>query len=421
MSRRNKPVVTPSVETSTERFLHSARLGRARDLKQLSVLSDLVNGISELIHALQKERGVASIFLGSDGAQFADRLLARAVESRSLEEQVRSQIAQLDGRLGPMSCSTRFYTRVAFALRALDSLPGVREQVSALALAPQDAVKTFTELIAQLLAVGFETADIAADPETSRALVALVNFAQGKEYAGQERATAGAALSRGQLSDTDRRHLRHLESAQQRAFKMFGEFAHPRQLAAFLELSSSPKTGDYNRMRAALEPGSGSEPDATAADTWYEVTTRRIDAMSAIQDSMAAELRQLCANKLAEATAGARRVDLAEPDDLPLTVSVAMLVAGIYPANDDLPKPMRSILDVVEAQARRIDDINSQLQSARVTLAERKTVERAKGILMRSRSLSEQDAYTFLRQTAMGQNKRIFEVAEAVISVADVL
>ena len=49
-------------------------------------------------------------------------------------------------------------------------------------------------MIALLLAVGFEAADTAADPETSRALIALVNFAQGKEYAGQERATAGAAL-----------------------------------------------------------------------------------------------------------------------------------------------------------------------------------------------------------------------------------
>ena len=136
---------------------------------------------------------------------------------------------------------------------------------------------------------------------------------------------------------------------------------------------------------------------------------------------MAAELRELCANKLAEATAGAKRVAAATPDDSLLTVPVAMLVADIYPAGDGLPKPMRSILDVVEAQSRQIDDINSQLESARATLAERKTVERAKGILMRSRRLSEQDAYTFLRQTAMGQNKRIFEVAEAVISVEDVL
>ena len=92
----------------------------------------------------------------------------------------------------------------------------------------------------------------------------------------------------------------------------------------------------------------------------------------------------------------------------------------LYRMEDGLPKPMRSILDVIEAQSRRIDDINSQLESARAALTERKIVERAKGILMRSRRLSEKDAYTLLRQTAMSQNKRIFEVAEAILSMADI-
>jgi AmiR/NasT family two-component response regulator len=61
------------------------------------------------------------------------------------------------------------------------------------------------------------------------------------------------------------------------------------------------------------------------------------------------------------------------------------------------------------------------LESARVALAERKAIERAKGILMRSRRLSEQDAYGLIRQTAMKQNKRIIEVAEAIVSMADIL
>jgi hypothetical protein len=412
-------------------------LCRARDLKLLSILSDLVKGISELIHALQKERGASSIYLGSNGAHFADRLVARLAESRSLEVRVRDHLEHMDEKLDPMSCSARFYTRVAFAFRALDSLPGTREQVLSLALAPQDAVKAFTDVIALLLAVGFEAADTAADPETSRALIALVNFAQGKEYAGQERATAGAALSRGHFDAVDRRHLRHLEAAQERAFKIFTEFADPRHVTLFLELSSSPETAEFKQLRAgAYEQSPSGEPPAVSADAWYEVTTRRIDAMRGIEDCVAADLGRLCAVKLAEAKAGAKRVDAVDRDVPNLTAPFAMLVTDPEPAEgneggaagggdlygmeDGLPKPMRSILDVVEAQSRRIDDMNSQLESARVALTERKIIERAKGILMRSRRLSEKDAYTLLRQTAMSQNKRIFEVAEAIISMADI-
>ena len=71
MSRRKNPMDATQADTLADRFLRSAQLCRARDLKRLSILSDLVKGISELIHALQKERGASSIYLGSNGAQFA--------------------------------------------------------------------------------------------------------------------------------------------------------------------------------------------------------------------------------------------------------------------------------------------------------------------------------------------------------------
>jgi hypothetical protein len=435
MSRRNNPDSTQT-DTLAARFLRSAQLCRARDLKQLSVLSNLVKGISELIHALQKERGTSSIYLGSNGAHFADRLVACVAESRSLEERVRGHLEHADEKLDPMSCSARFYTRVAFAFDALNSLPGVRERVSALALAPQDAVKAFTAVIALLLAVGFEAADIAADPETSRALIALVTFAQGKEYAGQERATAGGALSRGHFDAADRRHLRHLQAAQEQAFTIFTQFADPQHVALLLELSNGPEAAEFEQTRTTgLEQDPSGEPCPVTADAWYEMTTRRIDTMRAIEDGIAADLGRLCAVKLDEAKSAAKRADAIDRDLLKRTAPFAILVTEVDPAlnnlgmaegvalygmDNGLPKPMRSIRDVVEAQSRRIDDINSQLESARVALTERKTVERAKGILMRSRRLSEKDAYTLLRQTAMSQNKRIIDIAEAIISMIDI-
>src|SRR5438270_953611 len=131
--------------------------------------------------------------------------------------------------------------------------------------------------------------------------------------------------------------------------------------------------------------------------------------MRAIEQAVAADLGRLCDLKLADAKAGATGRQ-APGSDLPnRTPPRAMLITdpqpdvdgramsgglGLYGMEEGLPKPMRSILDVVEAQSRRIDDINSQLESARVALAERKTIDRAKGILMHSRRLNEKDAYT---------------------------
>jgi hypothetical protein len=437
MNQRKKSTNESCDESLATRFWRSAKSCHARDLKHLAVLSELVQAISELVHALQKERGASSIYLGSNGAQFSDRLTACVADGRCVESRVRGRLQHVDEILEPKSRGARFCTHVAFALSALDGLPETRQQVSRLTLAPQDALKIFTQVIALLLAVGFDAADVAADADTSRALIALVNFAQGKEYAGQERAAVGAALSRGHFDPGNRRHLQNLQVAQERAFKTFMEFSDLRHVGTFFELANSPQTADFNQLREILL-GADAQSAATQAvtpDAWYQVATRRIDAMKEIEDSIAADLARICDAKLAEADAAAQCTDAIDPDASTPTAPLAMLItqvdsgAGItgmvggpeiYSVENGLPKPMRSILEVVGAQSRQIDDINSQLESARVLLAERKAVERAKGILMRQRRLSEENAYKLLRQTAMSQNKRILEVAEAIIDMAKI-
>lgn len=62
-----------------------------------------------------------------------------------------------------------------------------------------------------------------------------------------------------------------------------------------------------------------------------------------------------------------------------------------------------------------------ELEEARSELESRRLVERAKGILMKSRGLSEEDAYALLRKTAMNQNRRIAEIAQSLITAAGLL
>ena len=60
-------------------------------------------------------------------------------------------------------------------------------------------------------------------------------------------------------------------------------------------------------------------------------------------------------------------------------------------------------------------------RDTRANLAERKAVERAKGILMKQRGFDEPQAYHALRKMAMDKNLRIGQVAEHVIAVTELL
>jgi response regulator NasT len=82
---------------------------------------------------------------------------------------------------------------------------------------------------------------------------------------------------------------------------------------------------------------------------------------------------------------------------------------------------VKPILDLAIRRFNAFARMQSELDEARTALADRKTIDRAKAILMQTRGLPEPDAYALLRSTAMNQNKRIADVAEALITAHSLL
>lgn len=80
-----------------------------------------------------------------------------------------------------------------------------------------------------------------------------------------------------------------------------------------------------------------------------------------------------------------------------------------------------AILDIAVARFDETKRLRQELQDTRANLAERKTVERAKRILMKQRGFDEPQAYHALRKMAMDKNLRLGQVAENVIAVAELL
>jgi response regulator NasT len=77
---------------------------------------------------------------------------------------------------------------------------------------------------------------------------------------------------------------------------------------------------------------------------------------------------------------------------------------------------IRSILDLAIRRFHAFSRLQTDLADARSKLAEREAVDAAKRILMQSRGLTEPQAYTELRKTAMNQGRRLVDIAEAVVT-----
>jgi response regulator NasT len=82
---------------------------------------------------------------------------------------------------------------------------------------------------------------------------------------------------------------------------------------------------------------------------------------------------------------------------------------------------MKHILDLCISRFNAFSRLQTELDQTRSALAERKVIDRAKGILMKAKNFTEDEAYALLRKTAMNENRKIVEIAQSVITAAEML
>ena len=127
--------------------------------------------------------------------------------------------------------------------------------------------------------------------------------------------------------------------------------------------------------------------------------------------------------EVVSATANAPRPIICFSEDGDRDRMHAALEAGVsaYVAAGLSADWVKAVLDVAVARFEVDQKLRDELSETRMKLAERKVIERAKGLLMERHRCSEDDAYRKLRRLAMDKNLRLSDVAQRMIDVADLL
>lgn len=213
---------------------------------------------------------------------------------------------------------------------------------------------------------------------------------------------------------------------------MFADFASPSGMERWQQqCGACPDMTVIERLRRlGCTAGDGMALDCSLSSPWFEACSSRLDAMHQIEAFLAEEP---AGPMSAQAGAGRCRSESAkallemQPQPGTRAEAAAAFLGATQPAaflhaegayGLQLEK---SIVLLVQEQSMRLQDMQTEIDKARATLKERKTIERAKGVLMNYRQLSEGEAYKLIRQTAMNQNRRMLDVAEAILATVDLL
>lgn len=168
---------------------------------------------------------------------------------------------------------------------------------------------------------------------------------------------------------------------------------------------------------------------------WFALATERIDGMKQLEDALEQTLMALCQQRITAAEEACRDQaasveSLLEQQQnhthgysvfMPGDEMAASQNATQWISSDGVcPQLGRSLLSLVQAQSRRLQLLDSALTEMRASLTERKQIDRAKGMLMQHHGMTEDEAYKTLRSLAMSQNKKLVEIATAMLAVEDV-
>lgn len=269
------------------------RIETERQMENIAQLTALARSAGNVVHELQKERGMSVGFLGAEGKTFKDELNAqRALTDREIEVFVDS-LSDTALQAGDVT------TSVAAFKKNILSLATLREKVTQLGLPASEVVKFYTNVIADVLNFVGRLGTLTDSGDMANSFAAYYNLLNLKEQAGIERALLANIFSSGHFADGQLHQLSDVVSKQNVWLAQSLRLSPPEQAAMLKSrLQSTDATQALSLREAAFSHAAngGFDVDPTV---WFKVQTQRIEVMRQIEN-VAANLLWESAIKLAQ-------------------------------------------------------------------------------------------------------------------------
>lgn len=274
-----------------------------RNWRQLSTTEKLIDfsiGLGGLTHALQVERGSTFGFIQSGGTKFTHEL----PEFRKATDKELTDVLTLYAGLQKAALPKPVTDKVEAALHTLNMLTDTRQSVSRLGITAEEAAARYTRAIAEIQATNPAISDHSSDLQVTKLMTAYNAFLNAKERSGQERALMTGVFTAGEFAPERYRAFVGHMAAQKAYLHVFTDYA-PAEIGNAYRLAekSEPFMKVEGMRKAALDNansgGFGIEPTA-----WFTSATARIDAMHAIEKSIAGRIEALATEKAADARQG---------------------------------------------------------------------------------------------------------------------
>ncbi len=270
----------------------SERVQIALEATQLARTTQLFVHITNLVHEQQKERGISSIFAGSEGAAFKLRLAKQRIET----DKKRNILLNYVERLGGIEEDDEFRARLTVLLENLEKLDSHRSDIDNFSITVEEATEYYTHQNALSFSLISYTVRIISDSRAIINILAYVAHLEGKELSGIERALGGSAYSSGKLLSTTRMQLLAVAAAQKIYEKTFKATASETEKLEYDLVMKSTPAKEVERMRNILLD-TPEKIREISGEYWFDTTTAKIELLKNAEYILAEQLLEVVQHK----------------------------------------------------------------------------------------------------------------------------
>ncbi|MCE9664038.1 nitrate- and nitrite sensing domain-containing protein [Halomonas sp. M5N1S17] len=312
----------------------------AANMADLEEMTHIAQRAGNLVHELQRERGMTAGFLSSNGNNFRDGLPDQRQATDARLETFQRYLNNVD----LVALAPQLAARIDDTLSRLDATAALRQRIDGLDVATGEAIAHYTEINSALITMIGRMTLATDEGSVSSRLAAYYNLLQAKELAGIERAVLSGAFSADGMTQATYQQLL-MRIGQETAYhEAFHTLATPPMRQRLQAVADSPEVSRVEPLRSAAislgtEGGYGVD-----AQQWFDWQTDKIDLLKEVEDAVAQDV---------EFTAAALRREARQT--LITYLVVAALTTGLsilfaFLVVQSLVRSLRSALDDIESR-----------------------------------------------------------------------
>ena len=258
----------------------------SREMTKLESLVEVSVEVGALAHELQKERGMTSGFLNSQGARFAVELAAQRAVTDKKAGDLKRVLAAFDGDQFVPSLKNSLDD----VLRDLGAIAAIRNAASAQAIPAQDAFGYYTRTIGKFLNIPAQASTLNGNSRVARLASAYSALLLAKERAGQERAILTGAFAADRFTPELFARFLSNASAQEVYIKVFDNYALDEQKEFYKNKVRGQAVEEVATIKKAAMEKAGEKRLGADSGHWFRVMTEKINLLKEVEDKLSGDL-----------------------------------------------------------------------------------------------------------------------------------